>query len=765
MLLRSLTRLVAIGCLLVLGAGAQERLDAEHKCAEAEQYYRKALAAAPSSAPLFNNAGNYYLVCGSLEQARAAFERVLKVAPAHVNANLQLARLAIGRKEPGKALDYLSRLGDRDPEVVLAHAEALAQTGRRDAALALLDTLTTNAKGDPRLLFTLGMSCGRIGFYDRAEAAFTAVLVRYPDDYDALYNLGLAAARAEHYDRARSAFESALKARPGDVDSMYQLGRVHSSLEDYPRAVYLLAQAGKRAPARPDVTLALARAAQMAGYYGDALLAYDDYLKLRPGDDMVRRDWALLHGYTRNGLEQGLRELNRYVRKYPDDAVGFYDLAQLTDKVDRAQALAHVSTATKLNPGLEPARFLRASLLEKLGRHEESLAESEAAIRLNPRDARAFDLLGLDYLSLDRPAEAESALRKAASLAPEDPDILFHLSRSLIELGRTKEAQPLLERFQKMRRQTTPGPREEPGVIESATLTRAERAARVIERLRQLARAQPDDASLKLNLASALLSEGKAAEAEAAFQELLAMNPAAIANEAGTTLLRFEQYAPARDFLERASKDRPQARLDLAMALFFTGGPGQAMQVLEQIPEGQEAGDVLLMRARILDAAGQFAEADKSLEKALGYTEDYSVARPRLAEEAALLLVRHGRGAEALDLLGRTLKSAPGDPGLLLTKVAVLTSLGRSAEAEKAVKQIESRWPEWDRPYVVEALLLERGSRIPEAQQRIRIALALGSREPAARCALARMTSPPSAADPKCACQPGIYEVFFPPCK
>ena len=51
--------------------------------------------------------------------------------------------------------------------------------------------------------------------------------------------------------------------------------------------VYVLAQARQHAPNRPDVLLALARAAEDAGFYGDSVVAYDEYLQISPKDDSV----------------------------------------------------------------------------------------------------------------------------------------------------------------------------------------------------------------------------------------------------------------------------------------------------------------------------------------------------------------------------------------------------------------------------------------------------------------------------------------------
>src|SRR5882724_856988 len=77
------------------------RLDGEGQCNESEAYYRTAQANDASPAFL-NNAGNHYLLCRRPEEARAYFERLVKINPAHANANLQLERLAADDKQGEK---------------------------------------------------------------------------------------------------------------------------------------------------------------------------------------------------------------------------------------------------------------------------------------------------------------------------------------------------------------------------------------------------------------------------------------------------------------------------------------------------------------------------------------------------------------------------------------------------------------------------------------------------------------------------------------
>jgi tetratricopeptide (TPR) repeat protein len=435
-------------------------------------------------------------------------------------------------------------------------------------------------------------------------------------------------------------------------------------------------------------------------------------------------------------------------------------MARLTFNTDSEKALAQLSAAVRVNPNLASVRFSRGWLLHRMGRDAEAVADLESASRLAPGQARIEAQLGVVYLALDRPADAEKTLRRALSAGTGDPEILMNLGRALMVLGREDEARRYLDEFRKLRPQTARAPLHEAGMIELATLLPAERARREIDRLRTDAHTHPGDPELQLNLALLLLAEGNQEDANHELHELLRLNaPADLCRRAGAALVEAGQYALAREFLERAAASLPAARLDLAIAVFFTTGAPQALEALGPSPEGDLAGDYLLLKARLLDAAGQTAAAQQALDQGLRL----SVSRPQVAEQAALLLLRSRREQEALDLLARALRASPGVPDLLLLRALVLGQAGRRAEAEKALVEIQARWPEWNRPYLALGLLLEGADRTTEARRAFQTFLALDPDSLAARCGLARTTSA-AAPDPRCSCLAQFNELLFPSC-
>ena len=247
------------------------------------------------------------------------------------------------------------------PAPLLLRARALALAGQCRDASSLLSRLEAQTDAGPALFFSSGMAFAECKQYDQAEKSFSRALDADPRDFDILYNLGLAALDAGHTDRATNVLEAALHARPDDVDCLYALARAYTTLERPVDASALLTRAHKLAPGRAGVLLLLAQISSRLQFFKDSVEAYDAYLKLKPDDDLARRERGFALACA-NQFKTALPDLESYVRKHPRDATGFYELAIAQAFEQRANAIQSLDHALSLDPDLASGRYSRALL-------------------------------------------------------------------------------------------------------------------------------------------------------------------------------------------------------------------------------------------------------------------------------------------------------------------------------------------------------------------------------------------------------------------
>ena len=713
-------------------------LDSQKKYAEAGLYDRRALALAPRSASLLNNYGNHLLAIGQTATARTTFLKVLAVNPAHPNANTQLARLALDRKDGPQALHYLDRLPAEErqlSEIALLRLRALYLSGRNAEAESILEHLAPAARGDARLSFSAGLALAAAGQYAKAEEWFSQTLEMTPANFDVLYNLGLAASHSGHQDRAYNVLQTALQLRPDDVDVLYNLGAIDFSLNRNESALTWLARAAKLGPDRSDIQYLLAQTASELGYYPDSALAWERYVKLVPKDDTARRErgfTTMLAGHR----AEGLADLQWYLVRHPGDATAHYEIAIAHASSGPDAARQHLNTAIALRPDFTAAYYARGVLLFGENQPESALADFLSAARRSPGNSAILDQLGRTYLALDRGAEAVAVLRKAVELNPNELRTLMHLGRALAETGQTEEARQVLARFRTLKTLDSTRGMPAAGFVELLALPPEQQHARYRARVEKALQTDPNDVTAKLRYLMLLLGDEAWPKAEAVVREIVALKPgSALLAEAGRALLNSGRYAVAAEVL-RQCQQAPGASLDLAIAVFHDGGAEAGLHVIDGIPAAQRDGDYHLARAEMLDTAGRFEEAAAAVEQALRAAP----TRADLLCQAALFLIKNGRNSSALQLLDQATRIVPDNPSILLTQAITLEVSSRDSQAEQLLQRIEKRWPEWPGAQLVYGIVLEHNRNSPEALNKLTAAIALGAREPAAYYYLAEAT-------------------------
>jgi tetratricopeptide (TPR) repeat protein len=702
-------------------------LDEQDKHEQAQVAFDQAARLAPRSASVWNNLGNHYVACGNPAKALDSFRKVLALDPAHPNANLQLARIAVDRKDGAEALRRLAVLPDSESmgaAVALLRARALSMNGRKAESLLILDRLEKSADS-PAAWYSIGLALAEQSEFVRAEALLARAVEAEPANSDFLYSLGLAALRANHPQRAQQVAEAGLRIRPADPEFLFLIGRALAAQKRFDDAILALVQARKLAPGRADILRFLAETSAQAGFVGDAALLFDEYLKLKPGDEFARFQRGM--AYASAGKKQeAAKDLEWYASRHPSDPAGHFGLGFSVTTIDPERAFDQLDKAIQLRPNYVEAHAIRGALYQRQGRPAEAVSDLEYVARESPDDVEALDLLGQAFLSLDRPADAAKVLQAAYQRSPDNPKILMHLGNALRNSGREEEGDRLLKKLADVGPDRV-GERLAPGTISFLFLSPEEQRARYESNLRSLLKSRGTDYALQSKLARLLMGDGRTEEALSSYRQILAgQADSDVLLGCARELMQFHNYELALQFQRKviATNPSPAAWLDLTVATAGISGPGAALQELHNTPADGRNSDYYLLEAQLLDKLGRMQDAVVSLNHAIDLAPD----RADLYQSATMFLFKNRKEQAALGMLELATKRLPDDMDLQLLKAVVLGLSKRVDEARELLGQISRRWPEWSRPYLVRGIIEESNSRSDEALQDIGTAMTLGDR-------------------------------------
>jgi tetratricopeptide (TPR) repeat protein len=176
-------------------------------------------------------------LAGAVEAARRAF--AADTGNPDVASQLGNYLNELGRpQETVRLLAPLAQKSDPDLDVLMAYGAALAQTRRRDDALAVLERARRIDPSNAMVLHNIGTV--RLLFGDRpgAREAFEEALAREPGLARAYSSLGVVEVQLGNSRQAEQLWARSLEINPDDPDTLYNLGK-------------LLWSKGRRAEARP----------------------------------------------------------------------------------------------------------------------------------------------------------------------------------------------------------------------------------------------------------------------------------------------------------------------------------------------------------------------------------------------------------------------------------------------------------------------------------------------------------------------------------
>ncbi|HJT87200.1 MAG TPA: tetratricopeptide repeat protein [Bryobacteraceae bacterium] len=512
--------------------------------------FKNAARAMPRDAEAFYRIGLASLAAGSPSGAVSAFQQATQLNPRHSEAQLKLAELMAASRNKDLTEDAQKRLlgvlaaSPDNAEAVdtLAFTEVLL--GHTDEASRRLEDLLR--KFPARLQSAVALA--RLKLADKDPAGAEAVLKEAaehdPKNPDAAVALGQFYAARQNPAAAEAQVGRALSLNPKSPAALLTLAAIQVSTHRLAEAD----QTYQQISALPDPRYRPLHAIYLFQQnQRDAALAEFQKLYERDPNDRAARSRLVAVEVMMNRIPQAEQVLAGALKRNPKDLDALLQRSQLLLRAGKASdAEKDLQQVLHLRADSAEAHFGLADVRRQQGRTLEQQQQLSEALRLDPTLAAARLTLAKSYVASRQPKSALALLDQTPKSQQNLSGIVLERNWALLAAGDTQEARSRIDQLLKvyrvpeavlqdgllkMEEKDFSGARasaEEilrgnPRDIQAARLMAdsylaQKQASKAIERLRQLAAAQPTAGPLQLLLGQLLAATGNRADARAAFQ-------------------------------------------------------------------------------------------------------------------------------------------------------------------------------------------------------------------------------------------------------
>ncbi len=421
---------------------------------EARQSLARQLAAAtPATLPtVIMNMQRQLARVQDRNRSMALMRELLEPYRDSVDAQLTLAQIAMVGGDRTTALREARDALARHPKSELA-ALTLAQIvdNKTESAQVLSDFLKKNPKAREVRLAYSRMLFEQNRLAD-AKKEFQTLLQQFPNDQTALYAAGLLAAQMNDLKDAETYLSSYIRTLNGRPDrerdstqALMVLSQIAEQRDDIPGALKWLEMIDSSVQGTYlGATLKRAQLTAKSGQFdaarailsGAEIGSEDERVKLIIGESQLLRDAGR--------LPDALRLIDEALGQYVDNIDLLYEHAMLAEKAGQFDLMERqLREVMRIAPENQHAyNALGYSLADRNTRLPEAYDLIRKAVSLAPEDPYIMDSLGWVEFRLGRLEQAEAILRRAYEIKA-DPEIAAHLGEVLWVLGREDEAKKL----------------------------------------------------------------------------------------------------------------------------------------------------------------------------------------------------------------------------------------------------------------------------------------------------------------------------------
>jgi tetratricopeptide (TPR) repeat protein len=297
---------------------------------------------------------------------------------------------------------------------IFARAVQLHQSGDVEGAIREYQSLLSSNPNRVDALSNLGAAYARLGRYEDAIEQYKRALTGDDRNVTIRFNLALAYYKAAYFTEAASEFGRVIGAQPENKNAVFLLADCYLQLGEDRKVIELLSP-------------------REATYGNDRALTY-------------LLGTALIHV---NELEKGQLLIDRILRDGNSaEAKLLMGTAHMTAH-DYPSAVKEFEGAIELDPKLPTAHSVYAKALLRMGEVEQAKKAFQHELEINPNDFDANLYLGLLLKQDEENEKALAHFEHARIIRPRDLNVRYFIGSLYVALGKTAEAQRILEQVVK----------------------------------------------------------------------------------------------------------------------------------------------------------------------------------------------------------------------------------------------------------------------------------------------------------------------------
>ena len=654
--------------------------------------FRNAGNVMPGDAEPYYQTGLVYLETRSLPEAVAAFRKATEADPKHTGAQIKLAELMTMSRDKeavNQAADKLNELlknAPDDPEIADYLAVAELRTGSPQDAANRLQDILKKKPGHLQTAFGLAQLKLRQKDLKGAEEVLTSALDSNPNSIEANLALAQFYVVTQKLDIAKVRVNRAIQLSPQNINALAMLAAIQIAekrLDDADRTF-------KQIAALPDPKYRSMHAIFLAqtGKREEALAEFEKLAKAVPDDAKVRDRLVRLY-VALNKTTEAQNLLNTAVKKNSKDIDALFQRSLVELRIGKtADAEASLKAILAISPNLPRVHFALAGLYRSLNRSVDERSELIESLHLEPNFVQARVELAHNYLASNDAKSALELLNQTPAAQRNVLPVVVERNWALLGTGNTKELKEVLARAPK----TNPPP----DLSLQDALVRLKDKDYIGARIaaQDVLRVRPTDARAALVLADSYGAQGDAPKGLQRLQEIASANPksAALQQLLGDWYANAGKLAEARKAFESAKLDSAgfvQADLALARLDRREKRIDEARQRLTALVSADPKNiSALIMLADLEEEAGNRAQALIRYKAAVALDPKNISALNNIAYETAV-----ENPDEALKMASQAAELAPDDARIQDTLAWVFYKKGLYLQAEKYLKVALQKTP------------------------------------------------------------------------